>query len=77
MFRFTGGYIDLYAEYFRVFQVLVAKSPVAPFTCFDYIITEKGVEQDGMSRALKSMAKAQQWDNFYCNTTWELFCLVD
>ncbi|KAK7105066.1 DNA repair protein RAD51 homolog 2-like isoform X2 [Littorina saxatilis] len=27
-------------------QILVAKSPVAPFTCFDFIITKKGVEQD-------------------------------
>ncbi|KAL8622953.1 hypothetical protein ACOMHN_027074 [Nucella lapillus] len=30
----------------NVRQILVAKSPVAPFTCFDFVITDKGVEQD-------------------------------
>ncbi|XP_076464005.1 DNA repair protein RAD51 homolog 2-like [Babylonia areolata] len=31
-------------------QILVAKSPVAPFTCFDFTITSKGVEQEAQGQ---------------------------
>ncbi|KAK7504250.1 hypothetical protein BaRGS_00004554 [Batillaria attramentaria] len=44
-------------------QILVAKSPVAPFTCFDFIIKDQGVVQDGIpAERFQSQISASDMD---------------